>query len=248
MTRLQLMLELERDELPCEGDVVRHVSEEQARAWGMSPGFALQFVGTTPAVRDALEALRTGKPPPSEAQDDPQAEALLSRHRAAGEDPYALLGVPEDVPCAEAKARARELVRELDSLGARPLSVRQTREQLHLLAELHEAGERLGVPQQRLEVDLARGNWRGIARALAAGLTAGELERARETWLIRNGGVESRSRIHLATAQAWESRGAHEQALIEYARALAADPANLTLHQRHAQLLRLQGGAPQGRA
>ena len=158
------------------------------------------------------------------------------------------LGLPQDVPCAEAKSRARELVRELESLGSRPMSVRQTREQLHLLVELHEAGERLGLPQRRLELDLARGNWRGIARALAAGLTAGELQRARETWLVQNGGVESRSRIHQATAQAWESRGSHAQALTEYERALAADPANLALHQRHAQLLRQQGGAPQGRA
>ena len=238
MTRLSLMLELEQEELPCEGDVVRHVSDDQARAWGMSPGFALQFVGLPPTVRQHLEQLRQDAPGRAlEPQEDSVAETLLGRLRAiAPGDPYALLGLKPDCSGAKARRRAQELSGELERLSSRPLTPDQQREQRHHLTQVREAGERLGTPSSRLGVDLPRGNWRGLAQALQEGLTADALDRAREGWLASNPGAASRARIHQATAQAWESRGAADQALLEYERGLQADPANVPLHQRHAAL------------
>ncbi|HLT32026.1 MAG TPA: protein kinase [Myxococcaceae bacterium] len=255
MTRLSLMLELDGEEWRCEGDVVRHVTGEQARAWGMSAGFALQFAELPPALRERLEAQQTGRLPnkaPAGAalkvtpEIHARAEAILSRLREVKEeDPYQLLDLALDVSGREARQRAVALGRELEQLGAHALSPAHEEERRRQQVRVRRMGQQLSVPLERLELDLPRGNWRGIARALDEGLTADALDRARESWLNRNPSAAARARIHQATGQAWEGRGDAERALQEYERGLAADPANVPLHQRRRQLLtRREGRAP----
>ncbi|HET9451168.1 MAG TPA: protein kinase, partial [Aggregicoccus sp.] len=58
--RVEVTLELASCELPLVGEVVRHVPPEQANAWGMAPGFALQLLEATPALRAAIGLLLKG--------------------------------------------------------------------------------------------------------------------------------------------------------------------------------------------
>lgn len=256
MTRLSLMLELEGEEWRCEGDVVRHVTEEQARAWGMSAGFAVQFTELPPTLRERLESQQAGRassrtsPGAAPAKVTPEiharAEALLSRLRAVkDDDPYQLLELAPDVTGREARQRAVTLGKELEQLGAHELDPAHEEERRRQQVRVRRMAQQLSLPLERLELDLPKGNWRGIARALDEGLTADALDRVREGWLNRNPSAAARARIHQATGQAWEGRGDAERALQEYERGLAADPANVPLHQRRRQLLsRRDGRAP----
>ncbi|MCI0668897.1 MAG: protein kinase [Myxococcaceae bacterium] len=243
-TRLSLVLELEHEELACEAEVVRHVAEAQAREWGMSPGFALQFVRPSAEVMRALEEVRTGRPAARPApwplvEDDPEAERVLEGHRKRPRlDPYGFLGVLPDSGFAELRQRGRELQRELEVLRARPLSQRQVVHLEEALRRVASTLDQVDTPQRRVDVDIARGNFRGVARCLSAGLTVTALEAARAAWLQRHPAPRASVEIHLATGQAWEARGNLKTALEEYERGLAQDPAHLRLHQRYWAVLK----------
>lgn len=50
-------------ELSCTGEVIRHISAEQGRAWGMHPGFAVQFLESSPEFRRSVDRLLRGIAP-----------------------------------------------------------------------------------------------------------------------------------------------------------------------------------------
>ncbi len=107
-------------------EVVRHVAPDQAQAWGMQPGFGVQFVELTHELREGIGRVVQGLPvqgsAPSEVAttDDSAAEAvfLAFRERING-DHYELLAVRADADFGEIRARAHEAQREFETLRTR---------------------------------------------------------------------------------------------------------------------------------
>jgi serine/threonine protein kinase len=240
-SRLSLTLELREQPLTCEGEVVHHVPEAQASAWGTRAGFAVQFLNLPSEARERLARALQGRLAPVQTpsskpplEDDAEAGAVLGPlAKAPLADPYALLSLPLDAPFDDVRQQARHLLRTLEPLAARPLSTRQTKELNEARVRVEKAGELLGHPRQRIEHDAWRGNFAGVARCISSGLTASDIEALRTRFLQAHPGAEARERIHATTASAWESQGNLSLALAEYEKALAAVPLNLALQQRY---------------
>ncbi|MFZ5440699.1 MAG: protein kinase domain-containing protein, partial [Myxococcota bacterium] len=231
-----------------EAQVVRHVSKKEAEAWNMSPGFGLQFLGLSPEQREAVERLTHGLPvlplapqPTASQTDDPLAEATLGelRRRVQG-DHYVVLALPPDAELSAVKTRGRELARRLAELSERPLSVSQQRQRDAAKERIQQAVDVLGHAVSRAEFDGARGNWRGVAACLAAGLRATELETLRQRLLESQHGLPSRVAVLQLSAAAHERAGEVDAALRVVEELLAMDPLNLELHHRWRALSRLR--------
>jgi hypothetical protein len=239
-SRVKLVLNLADGPLPCTGEVVRHVTSEQARAWNMSPGFGVQFVEVDATFKDRIGRFVHGLPPakavavPVTAEDDRDAEVQLEYYRKRiNGDHYVVLSLEPDVEFSEVRQRGREVERELAALKARRLSPKQTAQVVHALEKVQQAVDVLGHAPKRVVYDGNRGNYRGVGRCIAAGLTVTELEALRKDYLIAHASSEAAARIHFTTATAWESHGNTAMALGEYEQALAMDPLNLSFHQRY---------------
>ncbi len=232
---------------PLVGDVVRHVSAEQASAWNMPQGFGVQFINVKPEQREALDHLTRGLPvapntpaPVQSVADDPLTERLLTdvRKRIQG-DHYVVLGLPLDADIPTVKARGRELSNQLNELVTkRPVSPGQ-RKQIEAAQErLRQAVEVLSNPSRRAEFDGQRLNWKGIGVCLAAGLRATELEELRKRFLKTNEGTEARVQLQLLTATGHEREGQIVESLKVVELTLGLDPLNLDLHHRRKALLK----------
>jgi serine/threonine-protein kinase len=229
-----------------QGDVVRHVTKEQAEAWNMPAGFGVQFISPRPEQREALDNITRGlpvtplaPPTPSSQADDPLAEKLLTdvRKRIQG-DHYVVLGLPSDVDFPQVKARGRELSAQLNELAKRPISAGQ-RKQIDAAQErLKQAVDVLGNPSKRVEFDGLRFNWKGVGACLSGGLRVTELEEVRKRFLKANEGTEARSALHVLTANGHERDGNVADAMRVIEHALGIDPLNLELHHRRKALLR----------
>jgi serine/threonine protein kinase len=243
-SRVTLTLELRDRPLPCTGEVVRHVTPAQASSWGMRAGFAVQFVDLSVEARDTLARMTQGQTPaPVKAStvlpDDPQAEGLLEQlQQRMSSDPYVLLSLPLDATTDGVRQQVRAVQRSVETVAARPLSVRQARHLAELRSRVEKASDLLGQPRQRIEHDAWRSNYAGVARCISSGLSAAELESVRARYLLAHPGAEVRGRIHAATASSWDAQGELTQALTEYEKALSVDPLNLQMHQRYWTLKR----------
>src|SRR5262249_44418796 len=174
------------------------------------------------------------KPPATPARavdDDAAAEPLLDyyRRRVNG-DHYVLLAMAQDAEIADLRARARDARRDLESLRLRRLSPRQEGQVLTALERLGDATEVLGTPLRRAEYDAHRGNFKGVARCISAGLTVSDLESLRGAYLSSHKGSDTRAQVHFSTGMAWETKDSFDEALAEFERALALDPLNLRFH------------------
>jgi serine/threonine-protein kinase len=243
-SRVALTLELQDRLLPCAAEVVRHVPAEQANSWGMRAGFAIQFIDLCPEMREALDTLGQGPTPaPLRASkplpDDAHAEALLGallRHMSA--DPYRLLSLSPDATFDDVRHNVRTVQRNLETIAARPLSARQVRDLAEVRSRVERAADLLGHPRHRIEHDARNGNYPGVARCIASGLTATEIESQRARYLQARPGAEMRGRVHATNAFNSETHGQIDSALEEYEKALSADPLNLPLQQRYWSLKR----------
>jgi serine/threonine protein kinase len=235
-SRVALTLELSGKQLPCTGEVVRHISPAQASSWGMRAGFAVQFIRQCTELRDTL-ARRATLPKP--LPDDPLAGALLHMLlKRMSQDPYVLLSLPQDATFESVRQSVHNIRRNLDSIAARPLSARQLQDLTDLRARIEKTLSLLDSPRQRLEHDAWRGNYAGVAHCIASGVSASELESLRTRYLRAHPGAEVRERIHASTATSWETQGEIARALAAYEEALSADPLNLQLQQRYWSLKR----------
>ncbi|MBZ4395751.1 protein kinase [Myxococcus sp. MISCRS1] len=229
-----LLLRLPGGELACTGQVVRHVTEEQARAWRMSPGFGVQLRDTSPAFQEALARLKSGvrleppTPPPSPMREDAEAERVLQgfRNRMSG-DHYAVLEVPRDATPETLRVGAQRARTALEPLKARNLSLGQR-------AQLERVGERvaaalhvLGHVERRAEYDARLGNVEGVERCLAAGLTATALENCRRRFLAEFPGRDGRAAVQRLSGDALSSVGRLQEALAAYEQAVRMDPLDL---------------------
>ncbi|MBE4747818.1 protein kinase [Corallococcus sp. ZKHCc1 1396] len=239
-SRVQVVLPLRTGPLTVTGEVVRHVSPEQAQAWSMRPGFGVQFVSPSPTLKARVEQHLSGapaSPPPAprELPDDAEAERILAAHaeRLGGEGThYVVLGLSPDVELEAARERARELWTALSAVRQRPLSRGQQARLEAMLGRVRDAGDTLGLPLRRARYDARLGNARGVARCLEAGLTAGQAEVLRREFLAEHPRAVGTARVHFLTGSALERDGQLKRALEAYERGLLLDPLELEFQQR----------------
>jgi len=244
-TRVRVSLQAPPGEM-VEAEVVRQVSAEQAAAWGMAPGVGVQFVSPSRSFKEALAQRLEGRAPaagggvsPSAERKDPVAERTLASWRPSLEgSPYAVLGVTPESEFPDIRSRARAARAELAALADRTLAPSQERELEQLRRRIDEAADAISTPARRAETDAELGNWRGVARCIAAGLTVSDLEARRERFLKTHPGADTRAHVHRVAGKAWEGKSAMPQAVEEYERGLELDPLNLGLHQAYWALKR----------
>jgi serine/threonine-protein kinase len=209
--------------------VVRHVSQDEARAWGVSAGFFVHFAEPSGALSALVDQVRgsAGEPPP-----DPELAQLLTRTAALGKDPYVFLGLSPSASFDEVRQRAETALRRVEVFWPRPRPSRQRRELELLRARVDAAQRTLGEPLTRASFDASKGNSHGIARCIAAGLSEERVEPIRRVFLEARPGAEARARSFFLQARSLEAQSALRPALDCYAQALALDPLNLA-GQRH---------------
>nr|WP_191261475.1 serine/threonine-protein kinase [Comamonas sp. JC664] len=246
--RLPLVLELESGPLSVLCEVVRLVPPAQARVWGMPTGFGVQFVEATAVLKAAVDAvLQKGTPVQSPqsrpAVEDPAVARTLEawRRRSAG-DAYAVLALAPDADMGTVRLRTREAWRSLEVLERKPLTPPQRAEVDALRIRVREAAEALGATVQRALYDAWRGNHRGVAKCLEAGLTAEQLESLRREFLARRPQAMGSARAHFQSGGALEREGHLSQALEQYERGLKLAPLEVDMLQRYRRLRRVLGG------
>ncbi|MBZ4376210.1 protein kinase [Corallococcus sp. AS-1-6] len=238
--QVQAVLPLSTGPLSVTCEVVRHVSPEQAQAWSMRPGFGVQFVAPSTALKARIEqhlASATASPPPAprELPEDVEAERVLAmwRGQLAGEGThYTVLGLSPDAELESARERARELWGALSALRQRPLSRGQRSRLESMLIRVRDAGDTLGMPLRRARYDARLGNARGVARCLEAGLTAAQTDALRREYLAEQPRAVGTARVHFLTGNALERDGQLQRALESYERGLELDPLEWEYHQR----------------
>ncbi len=227
--RLPLELSFQERRLLCTGDVVRHVSQEEARAWGVSAGFFVHFAEPTADLRALVAQVQASS---GEPQPDPDLAQLLARTAALGKDPYVFLGLPPSASFDEVRQRSESALRRLESFWHRPMPSSQRKELERLRARVEAARRTLGDPLTRAGYDAIKGNAHGIARCIAAGLSEEAVAPIRQVFLEARPGTEAQARSFFIQARSLEAQNALKPALECYSKALALDPLNL-LGQRH---------------
>ena len=248
LSDVAMLLRLPGGELPCTGQVVRHVTAEQARAWNMAPGFGVELRDTSAPFEQSFARLLTAPSPeavPTLVHDDARAEPLLRewRQRLAG-DHYTVLGVSRDADADQIRAHAREARNRLEPLLAHPLSPPQRALVQRALARLAEALLVLGQVERRVEYDAELHNLEGVLRCLSAGLTVTALEGCRRRYFSRHPQTEGHALLHLASGDAFQSAGRLSEALSSYEAAVRVDPLHLEALKRwHGLRVRMRGHA-----
>ena len=238
--RVKVSMVTPQGPLECQAEVVRHVTPDQAKAWNMAPGFGVQFWDMAPGVKDAIARLVSGLPTAkvaavSQAHDDDATAAPLLAHYAKriNGDHYVVLGLTQDAEPSDVRVRARAARRELEALKEHKLSPGQLSQVEATLAKVTEALDTIGDLHKRVAYDGNRGNFRGIARCIAAGITVTELDQVRQTMLAAHRGADAKAQIQFATGNAFEAKGMLPLALEAYETALTADPLNIRFQQRY---------------
>jgi serine/threonine-protein kinase len=244
-TRLEVELSLNGWVLACTCDVVRLLPAEEARTWGGRQGYILHFSEPSEDVRRLIaQALA---PPPPEPAPDAELAQLLSRAAACSQDPYTLLAVHPHADFVEVMRRVAQAERRLEPFWQRPLPAAQRQALEALRAKLDMARKTLGEPLARARFDASRGNFRGVARCLAAGMTPSAVERLRQAFLTTRPDAEARARALFDEGIVLEARNELDAALSRYAEALRVDPLNVSLHRYYhllAQRMRVATEAP----
>jgi serine/threonine-protein kinase len=223
-----------RAALELNGEVVRHVSADEATRWHMAPGFAVQLVELTPerraALTDLAEATRGAASVATPAPAAPRTAAALLRdlEERPTTSHYALLGLPLDAEFAEIRKAARELRTRLEGIRARPEAADQHARATALLARLDVAQHALSVPAERLVYDAGRGNYLGVARCMAAGVPQALIAGRRREYLAQHADRARAAQTHLARAQVARKMKNDAAAFAAYEAALAADPLDQT--------------------
>jgi serine/threonine protein kinase len=246
-SRVQVTLELARGPLTSNCEVVRLVTPEQARLWGMAPGFGVQFVEPPADFKAAVAQLLkggTGNTPVEviEPAGDTEASALLEVFRTnLQKDHYSLLTLQQDTSFENIRTRLRVALAELEGLRGRPLSSPQRALLESVLTRVRDAGDTLTNVTRRAMYDALLGNFRGVEICLSAGLTVTQLEGLRKDFLLRRPNAAGTARVHIITGNAYERNGQLARAVESYERGLAVDPLDLSLLQRYRAVRRALG-------
>jgi len=226
-------------------EVVRVVEPADARAWGMPPGFALQFHAATAAERAAVERLAgaTRATPRSEATDESAAALVVALEAKSSGTHYEFLGLPPDAELKDVQSRARSLRVQLEKLRDRKLSPGHASLVAPLLARVAFAADVVGVASERLAYDARSGNHLGVARCIASGLPEALLAARRLEFLREHPGAAERARQCLSRAKVARAVGNRDFARSQFEEALAADPLDMDAHREY-WALRREADAP----
>ena len=245
----KLLLELPCPERPLrvQAEVVRHVTREQAAAWKMEPGYAVQFVAVPDQTKQTLRAwLGGGTSSAARAQASTASGAETSSNPKPGveseptvklqtwnrgADHYQVLKLPHDASFEAIRDAASLMVRQF-AVSTTGLSPQRAREAQAVMARVREAAQVLLEPVRRAEYDAELGNFGGVARCLEAGLSLEALSGLRRQFLASHPGMAERSRKVAEDAELVETRGDMAVARQLYERALQHDPLNAGLHLR----------------
>ncbi|QSQ22878.1 serine/threonine protein kinase [Pyxidicoccus parkwayensis] len=227
----------------CVCDVVRHVTQDEARIWNVAAGIFVQYAEPgEPLLQLLAQVLASTRKPP---RPDVELARLLSRAAAVAKDPYTLLGAPRHADFEEVRRRASAALRRLDGFRQRVLPEPQRRALESLRKRVEAARRTLGEPLNRAGFDALRNNLAGLARCVEAGLTDEALEPMRRAYLAARPDAEARARSLFTQGHALEVQRALRGALSRYAEALALDPLNVSW-LRHYQELRHRTRAAAG--
>jgi serine/threonine protein kinase len=238
-TRLKVVIPSEGN-LGLLGEVVRHVPADQAKAWGMAPGFGMQFVELTPALREAIARLVNGLPVQPRPEQPPEQvrsmdSVLLTYRDRVNGDHYVVLGATPEADVPELRTKGAEALKDLEALKAKA-EPHQKAQLEAAIARVRTAIDVLGAPGPRARYDANRGNYRGVAKCLLGGLGPLDLERLRQDFLVEHPSAAGSAHVKYLASKAYEARGQLKEALDACDAALKLDPLNLQLHQRHAAL------------
>src|SRR6218665_2681058 len=234
--RLDVELSLNGWVLACSGDVVRLLPTEEARTWGGRQGFILHFSEPSEDVRRLIaQALA---PAPVEAAPDAELAQLLARATACRQDPYSLLAIHPNSDFAEVSRRVTLAERRLEPFRQRLLPDDQRRGLEALRNKLEMARRTLGEPVARARFDASRGNFRGVAHCLSAGISPTSVNRLRQAFLAARPQAEGRARVLFDKGVFLEARDVLDGALERYTEALRMDPLNVSLHRYYHSLAR----------
>lgn len=168
------------------------------------------------------------------AAGDPEAAQVLSTFASrAADDLYGLIGVSPETDARSACEACGRLLAEL-APGRFPAANPAQRSQLAALQEQVLAAEQLlGDPVRRAGYDARRGNFVGVARCLADGLSIEVLGLLREAFLRDRAAAAEAAPPHRPSTDDAERGGAMPDALAALDRALRTDPLNLDLQRRY---------------
>ncbi len=222
-------------------EVVRHVPPDQAKAWGMSPGFGVQFLDMTPSLRDDVTRLMQGLPvqsrPSAASAPKKSLDSVIAHYRdKLNDDHYGVLELPPTASMDEVRARAAADEQRLLELSGKTLAGPQAAQLGAALARVRDAAAALSTPAARARYDANRGNWHGIARCMVSGLGPLDLERIRQEYLAEHPTAAGSAHVKFLASKGYEQQGQLTEALSACESALRIDPLNLQLHQRYAAL------------
>jgi serine/threonine-protein kinase len=221
-------------------EVVRHVPPDQAKAWGMSPGFGVQFLDMTPTLREDVGRLIQGLPVQARAAVSTplqSTESVIATYRdKVNDDHYGLLDLKPSATMDEVRERAASTEARLVELSAKTLAGPQAAQLGAALARVRDAAAVLTNAGPRARYDAHRGNWQGIARCLLGGLGPLDLERIRQEYLAAHPTAAGSAHVKFLASKGYEQQGQFKEALAACESALRIDPLNIQLHQRQAML------------
>ncbi len=242
---VQVALKLEGILVEGRCEVTMGVSPAQATAWGTPRGFAAKFTHLEPQGQALIERVLRGDPLPR-AQLDAEVQRLNTPQRRdnGAEDLYALLGLPVGADAAAVRRRARECRAKVEDalLGASDDELKARLQRT--LLRLEEAWRVLSDPARRVEYDAGRGNFRGIAACLDAGVDPEIVAVCRRRYVEAQPAAVKAAASHAASAAAREEKGELIEALADCELALTLDPLSTELHAKRSLLLsRIQSQA-----
>lgn len=171
----------------------------------------------------------------------PQARLLAQFLELSERDHYAFLSIPEDADAGAVRDACVRVEKEL--LGLRDQVWPAQRPQVvALLGRLERAQRVLDELEARAAYDARRGNHRGVACCMAAGLPPARVDKLRQDYIRRSPELVDRARKLAHEARERADQGDVERAAQQYSQALALDPLSRELHRRLEELLSSGGG------
>jgi hypothetical protein len=205
-------------------EVVMVAGAEQARAWGLAPGFALALAKEAAPVAVATSPGRT-------------AATLLANLEPKANDAYALLGLTPEAEMSEVRHALTRREQELSQarLNADPGQAARLQA---LQARLAQVRGEIGEPLARARHDGRCGHFRAVARALASGLTAEQLGMLHADFAVCQPERVKRAAEEARAAEMHQRVRDLARAASMYEHALSLDPLDLSLQQRYWALKR----------
>lgn len=239
-SRGRLSMTFGRTELTTGADVVHLVSEQESAAWKTPAGFGIQFHDPSRPFLNAVNRMLFGETtqPLPLVEDNDVARLLREIEKRKDNAPYLLLALGLDAEHKEVLRRLRHLETRVAQSQEKTLPPDQKKRLDAAAARVQNARKAIGELAARAEYDAKRGNYRGVARCVAAGLRVEEMDTLRQRFLSVNAMAETTGKLHAISARAQARGGSAENALKEWESALKTDPLNLAYHREYWSLRR----------